>query len=331
MLAFLRRYGRYGIDPLTALFAVATAGILRLIRGFGLEHLRLTRGAFEMMGSIPIRRHYYEPLFHPSDLRHALDKPRTLPGLNLREAEQVELLKRFDYEEELTAFPMDGAEKSAFYYNNGAFESGDAELWYSVIRHLKPRTILEVGSGMSTHLARAAIRKNEEELSGYRCRHVCIEPYEAGWLEKAALETIRTRVEEVDFVLFESLQSGDLLFIDSSHVVRPQGDVLFLFQEVLPRLREGVTIHVHDIFTPRDYPEEWVLQSKRMWNEQYLVEALLAGSSWLTVLLAANYLAHERRTELADKAPVFRQQASWREPGSLYLRRTGPPLNDPGQ
>ena len=88
---------------------------------------------------------------------------------------------------------------------------------------------------------------------------------------------------------------------------------------------------MHDIFTPRDYPVEWVLKSKRMWNEQYLVEALLAGSSWLTVLLAANYLAHERRSELAKKAPAFRQQATWREPASLYLRRTGPALNDPRQ
>jgi len=323
MLTFLRRYGRYGIDPLTAAFALASAGLLRLIRGFGLEYLPLTRRAFEVGGAMPIRRHYYEPLFHPSDLRGSLAEPRNLPGVDLREAEQLALLERFDYEEELAAFPMGGTGTDGFYYDNGAFESGDAELWYSMIRHLRPRTVLEVGSGMSTHLARAALRRNAQEPGGHACRHVCIEPYEATWLEAAGVETIRERVEEVDHALFESLLPGDILFIDSSHVIRPQGDVLFLFQEVVPRLPEGVVIHVHDIFTPRDYPASWVLESKRMWNEQYLVEALLAGGSCVEVVLAANYLAHERRSELAAKAPAFRQQASWREPGSLYLRRRG--------
>lgn len=326
MLRLLRRFGRVLIDPFTALLALLVAGVLRLVRGFGLEYLPLTRRAFEAMGSMPIRRHYYEPLFHPMDLRRPLHEPRDLPGVDFRRDAQLALLTAFDYEDELAAFPMDASRAGGFHYNNGSFESGDAELWYSMIRHLKPRMVLEVGSGNSTYLTLSALRKNAEEIPGNVCRHICIEPFEAKWLEDAGVETVRKRVEEVDPALFQSLGAGDILFIDSSHVIRPQGDVLFLCQEVLPRLREGVVVHIHDMFTPRDYPREWVVEAKRLWNEQYLVEALLTGGAGLEVILAANYLAHEGRRELAEKGWAFRQQAEWREPSSFYLRRVGPQI-----
>lgn len=310
------------MDPLTAAFALVAGGVFRTVRDWGLERLPLTRRALDLIGVLPIRRHYHEPLFHGGDLRHALQAPRSLPGLDLREDAQLALLEAFDYEGELTAFPMEDPGTGGFHYNNGMFESGDAELWYSMIRHRKPRMIVEVGSGMSTHLARAALRKNAEEVPGYSCRHVCIEPFEAPWLEGAGVETIRKRVEEVDMALFEALGPEDFLFIDSSHVIRPQGDVLFLYLTVLPRLRSGVTIHAHDIFTPRDYPSAWLLERKWLWNEQYLLEAVLTENTRLEVQLAANHLAHEQKEALAAKAPAFRQQASWREPGSIYLRRT---------
>lgn len=316
------RYVRLVMDPLTAVLALVAGGVFRTVRAWGLDRLPLTRRALDLVGVLPIRRHYHEPLFHASDLRHALQAPRNLPGLDLREEAQLALLDEFNYESELTAFPMKDPGTGGFHYDNGMFESGDAELWYSMVRHRKPRMIVEVGSGMSTHLARAALRQNAEEVRGYSCRHVCIEPFEADWLEGAGVETVRKRVEEVDIALFEALGPGDILFIDSSHVIRPQGDVLFLYLAVLPRLRAGVIIHAHDIFTPRDYPSAWVLKRKWLWNEQYLLEALLTENTRLEVLLAANYLAHDRKAALAAKAPAFRRQASWSEPGSIYLRRT---------
>lgn len=316
MKSHLRQWGRRLMDPVAALFAVAASPILRSIRAFGLEHLPLTRTAFEAMGFLPVQRHYYEPLFHPDDLRGPLSLPRKLPGLDLRPDAQLRILQDFKYQSELTRFSVERSETGAFYYNNGYFESGDAELWYSMIRHLKPSTVVEVGSGMSTRLARRALAAN-----GKQHRHLCIEPYEAPWLEAEGIEVVRKRVEEVEFEVFESLGEGDILFIDSSHVIRPQGDVLFLFLEVLPCLRPGVVVHVHDIFTPRDYPAPWVLHAKRLWNEQYLVEALLSGSDSFEVLLAANYLAHSHQRALAAIAPVYAQQAAYREPGSLYIRR----------
>ena len=174
---------------------------------------------------------------------------------------------------------------------------------------------------MSTLMAREAIRANQSDDSAYRCRHLCVEPYEAPWLERAGVEVARERVEKVDPSLFDALGAGDILFIDSSHAIRPQGDVLYLYLEVLPRLKDGVVVHIHDIFSPRDYKPRWIIEKKRFWNEQYLVEALLSsGGSW-EILLAANFLAHEEPDALAGAAPVFGRQRAFREPGSLYVRK----------
>ena len=90
------------------------------------------------------------------------------------------------------------------------------------------------------------------------------------------MELIRERLEQMDLELFDELEAGDILFIDSSHVIRPQGDVLREYLEILPRLAKGVWVHVHDICTPRDYPTSWITDEIKLWNEQYLLEAFLS-------------------------------------------------------
>lgn len=114
------------------------------------------------------------------------------------------------------------------------------------------------------------------------------------------------------------LDAGDILFIDSSHMIRPQGDVLFELLELLPTLRPGVMVHFHDIFTPKDYPEEWVMGIHRFWNEQYLLEAFLTNNSDWKIVLAANYLKHKHFTELQTACPNLTEE---HEPGSMYLER----------
>ena len=145
---------------------------------------------------------------------------------------------------------------------------------------------------------------------------MCIEPYEAPWLEAAGAKVMRQRVEALDPSLFSALQSGDILFIDSSHVIRPQGDVVYLFLRILPSLASGVMVHVHDIFTPRDYPAEWLAKRVWLWNEQYLLEGLLSGGSDWQVLGALNYLYHDALPDL-DKA--CGSHASRSQPSSFYI------------
>ena len=107
------------------------------------------------------------------------------------------------------------------------FESGDAEYLYSVIRVLKPRRLIEICSGQSTLLARQAIEENRRHDPNSVCEHICIEPFEAEWLEELNVKVIREPVEMVNKALFRNLNADDILFIDSSHMIRTQGDVLF--------------------------------------------------------------------------------------------------------
>lgn len=137
-----------------------------------------------------------------------------------------------------------------------------------------------------------AIEKNKKEDGLYDCEMICIEPYEQTWLTEKKVTVIRKRVEEVELSLFCQLESQDILFIDSSHVIRPQGDVLFEYQKILPVLKEGVFVHIHNILTPRDYPEQWIFDEVRLWNEQYLLEAFLMYNNQFKIIGALNYLFH---------------------------------------
>ena len=142
-------------------------------------------------------------------------------------------------------------------------------------------------------ILRHALFMNSEE-TGHRDEHICIEPYRQPWLERVDdIKLIRGRVENSGLDWSSALSSGDLLFIDSSHMIRPQGDVLFEYLEVLPQLPRGVFIHVHDIFTPRDYPEKWVRDGVQFWNEQYLLEATLGNSDRYEIVAALNLLKHD--------------------------------------
>ena len=274
---------------------------------------------FMQTGILPVPDHYYEPLINPrKHLTRSLRNDRELPGINMNTTGQLSLLAKFNYNNELIKFPLEKSNEIAFYYQNNSYESGDAEYLYNIIRHFKPKTLIEIGSGYSTLMAKNAIDKNKEDIT-YTCRHICIEPYEQPWLEKTGVTLLRKKVETIEKSLFMELEANDILFIDSSHVIRPQGDVLFEFLELLPLLKPGVIIHVHDIFTPKDYPDEWIYTHK-LWNEQYLLEAFLTCNEHFTIIGALNYLAHHYRDELAAKSPIFAGQTG-REPGSFWMIR----------
>jgi hypothetical protein len=125
-------------------------------------------------------------------------------------------------------------------------------------------------------------------------------------------------VEEVDSGIFSDLGKNDMLFIDSSHVIRPQGDVVTEYLEILPILRSGVIVHVHDIFSPRDYPKEWIVDSMLLWNEQYLLEAFLTNNDRWSIMAALNLLKHREFDAIKRVCPYLTKD---REPGSFYIQR----------
>lgn len=321
-MASVKQVRRAIVDFIIAIFALPAGMLLRRARR-AWAHVPMTRRVLRVAGVLPVREHYYEPVVFKENLRRPLEEDRTIPGLDLNTPEQLRLLGEMHFADELRQIPVEkgaNAIERRFYFNNGSFEGADAGVLYSMIRRFKPRRILEVGSGHSTLMARRAIDQNRADDAGYACEHTCIEPYEQPWLEQTGAKILRQRVELCDPSMFDALESGDILFIDSSHVIRPQGDVLFEVLEVLGRLKSGVIIHIHDIFTPRDYPEEWVLRDQKLWDEQYLIEAFLAYNTSFKIIAALNYLNRHHRTALTSACPISGSGAN-AEPRSLWLCR----------
>ncbi len=270
------------------------------------------------VGIFPICNHYYEPQFDNETLKKDLAKDRNLQGIDWNISDQLKTLEGFTFSNELLTIKKEKTKDLDFYLNNNAFESGDAEYWYQIIRKVKPKRILEVGSGHSTLMAIKAIKKNQHENPNYKCKHICIEPYEMDWLEKTEVSVVREKVEDVDLSFFSQLQKNDILFIDSSHIIRPQGDVLFEYLELLPSLNVGVIVHVHDIFSPKNYGKQWLEDEVRFWNEQYLLEAFLSHNSSWKIVGALNYLHHNHYKNLKPIAPFLTPE---REPGSFYIQK----------
>ncbi|WP_346292321.1 class I SAM-dependent methyltransferase [Sphaerothrix gracilis] len=306
------------VDIMLLPLVYPAAWLLKSIRKVGVQRLPLCRGALMNVGVFPIRDHYFEPQFDNRNPRLDFAQDRNLQGINWNILGQLKMLGSFTFSQELLSLPKTKQETLEFHLNNGAFESGDAEYWYQIIRAIKPNRIFEVGSGNSTLMAVKAINKNHEEDPSYKCNHCCIEPYEMPWLEEAGVSVIRKRVEEVELSFFSQLKENDILFIDSSHIIRPQGDVLFEYLELLPSLNKGVIVHIHDIFSPKNYPKEWLTNEVKFWNEQYLLEAFLSHNANWRIIGALNFLHHNHYEEFKAAAPFLSPE---REPGSFYIQK----------
>ncbi len=300
-----------------AMLALAAPGLALAARLR--ERAPLARKVLDLTKVALLPHHYYEPVITEKDLRRSLAEPRPLPGLDLATERQIALVQSLDYDGELRRIPWEKPGPTKFGFANDMYSVGDAEILYGMIRRCKPRRIIEIGSGQSTLMARLAITRNTEEQPGYACDHVCIEPYEVPWLEQVGVRVERSRVEALGAAYFEALEANDILFIDSSHIIRPQGDVLFELQEILPRLKPGVLVHVHDIFTPRDYPAEWVLRKRWLWNEQYLLESFLTFNDAFEVVVALNHLWMDHPGALTTACPHLTARGG--NPGAFWIRR----------
>lgn len=306
------------VDILLLPFVYLAAYLFKTVRKKGVHRLPLIKQALLQVGVFPIRNHYYEPQFDFREPHQDFSLDRDLPGIDFNLDTQLNYLDKFIYTKELENILMEKGAELEFYLNNGSFESGDAEYWYQLIRSIKPKKIIEVGSGNSTLMAIMAINKNQAEDPAYQCEHTCIEPYEMPWLEKTNVAVLRKKVEEVELEFFSQLEENDILFIDSSHVIRPQGDVLFEYLQLLPSLKKGVIVHVHDIFIPKNYPREWLEDKLVLWNEQYLLEAFLSHNNCWEIIGALNYLSFHHFEKFKSISPFLSEK---RNPGSFYMQK----------
>lgn len=290
---------------------------------------RLIKKSFpfwERLGLHVTPNHFYEPVPDtrtlPADLWERKSK---LKGIDLNPQGQRALLSQFtiQFEKEYESFPRNKTKiPYEFYLNNFSFGSVDAEVLYCMIRHFRPRSVIEIGAGHSTTLSLQAILKNKKEIKGYECELTAIEPYLNETLRlglPGLFKLIPKKVEEVPLSFFESLEAGDILFVDSSHTLKIGGDVQYIFLEILPRLQKGVLIHFHDIFLPAEYHKRWILNDHLFWNEQYLLQAFLAFNDCFEVLWAGSYL-HLNAPDLLKAAfDSYEREQNW--PGSFWIRR----------
>jgi predicted O-methyltransferase YrrM len=266
---------------------------------------------------------FSEPTPDTRDLKDELwNKHSEIVGVDINESVQIELLSRFatDFKNEYEQFPSEKTDiPHQYYLRNPYFISVDGEILYCMIRHFKPRRVLEIGSGNSTYLSAQALRQNEAE--GFPGELTAFEPYpnnvlKAGFPGLSRL--VEKRVENVRLSEFATLQERDILFIDSSHTLKIGSDVYCEFLEIIPRLNKGVVIHVHDIFLPAEYPKDWFLKDHNFYNEQYLLQAFLAFNESFEVIWAGSFMHLKHPDKL--KAAFDSYEGGW--PGSLWMRKT---------
>lgn len=227
-----------------------------------------------------------------------------LKDINLNEENQIRLLEdlsRFycSFYEDYKIDPKENRYK----LKNGMFDEADAILYYGILRKYRPQRIIEIGSGYSTALA---LDVREKYLT--ECKIICIEPYPDRLTQTLKdIEEVtlyKEFVQNIDKEKFDELEMEDILFIDSSHVARMGGDVLAEYFQILPRIKSGVIIHIHDIFYPFIYPPKWLRQG-RCYNEAFILRALLMNSREYEILFFNDmmYKRHEKECRLHCKNP----------------------------
>lgn len=267
--------------------------------------------------------HFYSPIPSIDEIRQNEDRiflspPSTLPGIDLQQEAQLKLLQVFaEYYKDVpfTEHKQDGFR---YFYENPAYSYSDAIFLYCMMRHAKPKRIVEIGSGYSS----CAMLDTSEHCFAGSIECTFVEPYpellrsliREGDLQEAQL--IPNSVQDVGIEVFQRLATNDILFIDSTHVSKTGSDVNRIFFEILPTLASGVYIHFHDIFYPFEYPREWVYEG-RAWNEDYTLRAFLQYNATFEIVCFNTFLEHFFEEYFVSNMPLCLKNRG----GSIWLRK----------
>jgi hypothetical protein len=278
------------------------AGMMRLARAAGID---------------VVSRNFYSPVPAWQELRReAFERRGPLHGI------EFDLDVHAAFLTELAPFLREFESPPGFMWDNHMYGPVDADVLYAMVRHLRPQRVIELGSGFSSLIIAHAIRQNQEEAEGGRgepVQYTAWDPYARDFIERgvSGLELKRTSALDVPAAEFERLASGDILFIDTTHTVKLGSEVNRLILDVLPLLRPGVFVHIHDIFLPYEYPRSF-FERRMYWNEQYLLQAFLCQNSAWEVSVPLHALAREQPATLRALVRSYRPDA---EPGAFWMRR----------
>lgn len=270
------------------------------------------------------RGHFYSPLPDYEDVeeRQAILFEREIDVI---ESVDLNTPKQLDLVRKLAALCGDFCwqkrkkTEHRFYLENNWFGEGDALSLYFMMRHFRPKRIIEIGSGYSSALM---LDVNEHFLD-HSISFSFIEPFPENRLngllrmqDHESCKIKRARVQDLPLSLFLELEANDILFVDSSHVSKIGSDVNYIVFDILPRLPRGVIVHFHDIIWPFEYPKQWIMEG-RAWNEAYLLRAFLQYNREFEILLFNSYLGYRHASTMEELVPLFMENSG----GSLWMVR----------
>lgn len=250
--------------------------------------------------------HFYSPIPDINQIKKDANKifiapSKSIPGLELNEESQLKLLEKFKKIYKEIPFKAEKSKDLLYYFENPAYSYSDAIFAHFMLRDLKPKKLIEVGSGYSSCLF---LDTNKLFLNN-SIDFVFIEPYPdlLKELSNEKLKIIDSKLQDVDLEVFKSLKQNDILFIDSTHVSKIDSDVNYLFFEILPILEKGVHIHFHDIFYPFEYPMQWILEG-RAWNEAYMLRSFLQYNKSFKIVLMNTFLQTFQQDFFIEHMPL---------------------------
>ena len=267
--------------------------------------------------------HFYSPVVSLAEMTRDKARlfgavPRTIAGIDLNESEQLELMTEFETYYNAIPFTATKTAGTRYYYDNPAYSFLDAIILHCMMRHARPKRFIEIGSGFSS----CAMLDTNEQVFSNAIQTTFIEPYPK-LLEslitaddKARVTIVPTRLQDVDPAVFDQLQENDILFVDSTHESKTGSGVNTLFFDVMPRLNAGVFIHIHDVFYPFEYPEDWVFGG-RSWNEIYMLRTFLQHNDKYKIVFVNTFMEHFHETRFQQTMPLCLKNRG----GSIWLRK----------
>ncbi|HEV8020980.1 MAG TPA: class I SAM-dependent methyltransferase [Candidatus Lustribacter sp.] len=267
--------------------------------------------------------HFYSPIVNPAELHHYLRALANIgpeiAGVSIDRDAMIALWERLL--PFLTTCPFSDAPAPGYRYgyDNQAFGYGDAVVLQAMLRHRRPKRLIEIGSGHSS----ACTLDTVDQFMDGACEVTLIEPHpkrvRALLGDRAGgVRIIESAVQRVPEAVFAELEAGDVLFIDSTHVLRTGSDVFYELFEILPRIASGVAVHFHDMFWPFEYPSNWILEDNRSWNELYAVRAFLTNNDLWKIIFFSDYLTKIEHERVERDLPRFAQSSG----SSLWLERS---------
>ena len=269
------------------------------------------------------RGHYYSPLPDISEIQSRAEllfreEVDLGPSIDLQSQRQQLLLTELTRYYGDFQWPEQPSPHFRFHLGQTVFCHGDAVILHAMLRHFKPKRIIEAGSGFTS----ALMLDTSERFLQNQTHLTFIEPYPQRLFsllrdnDRQRFEIITDKLQNVPLALFQQLDADDILFVDSTHVAKIGSDVNFILFDILPLLKPGVLIHFHDVIWPFEYSLDWILEGKA-WNEAYMLRAFLQYNSHFQIVLFNSFAGYAFKPFMEANMPKFLENSG----GSLWIRK----------